>query len=45
MFCGGKHKTEDCNKHKATASAKGRAMEVEEPAPAFEDPVPMEPEN
>ncbi len=45
MFCEGKHKTEDCNKRKATASAKGRAVEVEEPAPASEDPAPMEAEN
>ncbi len=40
MFCGGKHKTEDCNKRKATASAKGCAAEVEEPAPTSEDPAP-----
>ncbi len=45
MFCGGKHKTEDCNKPKAMAAAKGRAAEVEEPAPASEDPAPMELEN
>ncbi len=45
MFCGGKHKTEDCNKHKAMAFAKGRAVEIEEPAPASEDPAPSEPEN
>ncbi len=45
MFCGNKHKTEDCNKHKAMASAKGHAAEVEEPTPASEDPAPMEPEN
>ncbi len=40
MFCGGKHKTEDCNKCKATTSTKGRAVEVEEPAPASEDLAP-----
>ncbi len=45
MFCGNKHKTEDCNKCKAAASAKGHAAEVEEPAPASEDPAPTEPEN
>ncbi len=45
MFCGGKHKTEDCNKRKAMAPAKGRAAEVEEPTPASEEPALMEPEN
>ncbi len=45
MFCGNKHKTEDCNKCKATASTKGRAAEVEEPAPASEDLALTEPEN
>ncbi len=45
MFCGSKHKTEDCNKRKAMASAKGHAAEVEEPTPASEDLAPMEPEN
>ncbi len=45
MFCGSKHKTKDCNKRKATASAKGCAAEVKEPAPASEDLAPREPEN
>ncbi len=45
MFCGGKHKTEDCNKRKAMASTKGRAVEVEESAPASEDLALSEPEN
>ncbi len=45
MFCGNKHKTKDCNKCKAAASAKGHAAEVEEPTPAPEDPAPTEPEN
>ncbi len=45
MFCGSKHKTEDCNKCKAMASTKGCAAEVEEPTPASEDPAPLEPEN
>ncbi len=45
MFCENKHKTGDCNKCKATASTKGHAVEVEEPAPASEDPAPMESEN
>ncbi len=45
MFCGGKHKTEDCNKRKAMASAKGRAAEIEEPVPASENPALSEPEN
>ncbi len=45
MFCGGKHKTEDCNKCKAVASAKGCAAEVEEPAPASEDLAPTDLEN
>ncbi len=45
MFCGGKHKTEDCNKCKAAAPAKGCAAEVEEPIPASEDPALSEPEN
>ncbi len=45
MFCGGKHKTEDCNKCKAMASAKGCAAEVEETAPASEDLASPEPEN
>ncbi len=45
MFCGNKHKTEDCNKCKAMASAKGHGAEVEEPTPASEDPAPMESEN
>ncbi len=43
MFCGGKHKTKDCNKCKAAAPAKGCAAEVEEPIPASEDPAPSEP--
>ncbi len=45
MFCGGKHKTEDWNKCKAAAPAKGRAAEVEEPVPASEDLAPSELEN
>ncbi|SJL07237.1 uncharacterized protein ARMOST_10580 [Armillaria ostoyae] len=45
MFCGGKHKTDDCNKRKATASTKGRAAEVEDPPPASEEPAPSELEN
>ncbi len=45
MFCRNKHKTEDCNKHKAVASTKGCAAEIEEPAPASEDLAPSEPEN
>ncbi|SJL06730.1 uncharacterized protein ARMOST_10072 [Armillaria ostoyae] len=39
MFYEGKHKTNDCNKHKATASAKGPTTEVEDSAPASEKPV------
>ena len=31
MFCGSKHKTEDCNKCKAVASTHGHAAEVSEP--------------
>ncbi|SJL06592.1 uncharacterized protein ARMOST_09934 [Armillaria ostoyae] len=45
MFCGGKHKTDDCNKHKAAASAKGCAAEVEDPPPASEEPALSELEN
>ncbi|SJL04330.1 uncharacterized protein ARMOST_07696 [Armillaria ostoyae] len=45
MFCGGKHKTDDCNKCKAAASTKGRAAEVEDPPPASEEPAPSESEN
>ncbi len=45
MFCGGKHKTKDCNRWKAMASAKGCATEVEEPAPASEDLALTELEN
>ena len=45
MFCGGKHKTDDCNKRKAAASAKGHAAEVEELAPASEDLALLELEN
>ncbi|SJK99887.1 uncharacterized protein ARMOST_03198 [Armillaria ostoyae] len=45
MFCGGKHKTDDCNKCKATASTKGHAAEVEDPSPASEEPAPSESEN
>ncbi len=45
MFCGSKHKTEDCNKCKAMASTKGHAVEVEEPALASEDPALSELEN
>ncbi len=45
MFCGSKHKTEDCNKCKATAPTKGHAAEVEEPVPASENLAPSELEN
>ncbi|KAL0566067.1 hypothetical protein V5O48_015949, partial [Marasmius crinis-equi] len=32
VFCGGKHKTDDCNKRKKSAEAKGRAVTVTAPA-------------
>ena len=43
MFCGSKHKTEDCNKRKAAASMHGHAAEVSEP-PASTDLAPSESE-
>ncbi|SJL05252.1 uncharacterized protein ARMOST_08618 [Armillaria ostoyae] len=45
MFYGGKHKTDNCNKHKAVAFIKGHAAEVEDSAPASEEPAPLELEN
>ncbi len=45
LFYGNKHKTEDCNKCKAVAFAKGYTAKVGELTPASKDLALSEPEN